>query len=76
MLQVSMDASIDQGLLLKMFVELFGILWKSFFGAVLSALLNKEDLSWQQVSTWMLQEYDSPAFSKPADDSGREKTLW
>lgn len=42
---------------MTMFPELFGELMKSVYSTAMSALLNKETLALQQLSSRMLQEY-------------------
>lgn len=70
-----MEAPIDEGLLTTVFVESFSDHARSPYGAVLSTLLTKEDLSWRELPSQMLQEYGSHPSSRCAEDSGREKAF-
>lgn len=62
---------INDVLLITMFVGWFGDQAKSAYGAKLSVLLTKEEVSWQELSTGMLQEYALPSSSRSAEDSAR-----
>lgn len=66
----SMGAAIDEGLLTTMLVESFGARSDSEYGGALSALLTKDNLSWNQVSARLLQEYTS---ARAAGSSGSRR---
>lgn len=55
----SMNAFIDEGMIVAMFVEIFRDCLKSPSGTALSALLTREDLTWQLVTPILLQEFVS-----------------
>jgi len=65
-----MNASIDEGLLITMFLESFGNRSKSDYGSTISALLSKDTLEWHTVSTRLIQEYQSVTLTKTTGGGG------
>lgn len=55
----SMNAALDEGMLVTMFLESFGLRSASEYGSTIAALQTREDLTWAQASSRMLQEYQS-----------------
>lgn len=60
----SMDAPIDVGLLVKLFVEVFGIHPKLPSRTASSALLTRDDFTRKLLTSRLLQTYDSQQGSK------------
>lgn len=71
----SLDAPIDEGLLVTMFVEHFGDRSISPIRAALSALLNKYDLTWESATARLLQDHISRQVSKPVNNSTKDFSL-
>lgn len=56
---VSMDAPIEEGLLVTVFVESFGVRSDSTLGTALSAPLTRDDHTWQIVTLQLLQKIET-----------------
>ena len=55
----AMGSPLDESLLISMFFESFGSRSESRFGGAISAMLTRENVSWQQVCARMLEEHKS-----------------
>lgn len=67
----SMNVCNDEELRIATFTESFVEQSKLLYGAVVSALLAKEDLSWLHFSSHMLQEYGSEQTSNTVPESAQ-----
>ena len=54
-----MNAAMNEDMLVTMFLESFGLRKASEYGSTISAPQTREDLTWSQISSRMLQEYQS-----------------
>ncbi len=61
----AMGSPLNEPLLISMFFESFGSRNNSMFGGAISALLTKDSVSWQQLCSRMLEEYESSKSSDP-----------
>lgn len=59
-----MEALIDEGLLVKSFMESFGDGLKRTYEVGLSAVLKREELTWQALMSQLVQEYSSQNVTK------------
>ena len=78
----SIGEGIDETMLVTMFFESFGAGQHKEYGAVITALQTKDDVSWEDATTRMLQEYSSRQakhqtrrneHAYAADDGGRDR---
>lgn len=72
---VSMDNPIDEGLLVKIFIESFGCRSSLPFRIALLALLTRDDLIWQLVTLLLLQEFALEQGSRLTVETIRDKAL-
>lgn len=71
----SMDASVEEGLLITMFVQSFGDWFNSPFGSALSALLTRGNLTWQLATLRLLQQLTSQQSSRLMVETCHDKAL-
>lgn len=68
----SNGASIDEGLMVTIFVESFGDRTKYQFGTAFAALLTRDEVTWQSVTARLLQEYVSQQAMKTQSNLVKE----